>query len=277
VQGGHAGGKMTDPDRVMDSVRTFWSDWLSALAFLTVVPAGRFGQPAGTRPDFRRGARSFPLVGTAVGLAGGLALMLALAIGLSPLIAAVLAVLTTVLLTGALHEDGLADTADGFGGGALLERKLAIMDDSRLGTYGAVAIGFSLLLRISTLAALAPLSGGRAAAALIAAETASRAMMVRFWWRLPAAKPGSLSEASGSPDEAAMYTALLIAAVVVFAVILPTSGFWAALFGSFLLIAASLGFEGLSASQIGGRTGDTLGACQQASAAAFLVGIASFA
>jgi adenosylcobinamide-GDP ribazoletransferase len=268
---------MTDLDRVKESASTFWADSRAALAFLTVVPATALGEPAGTKPNFRRGARSFPLVGLVVGLAGGLVLMIALAIGLSPLIASVLAVLATVLLTGAIHEDGLADTADGFGGGRTSEAKLAIMDDSRVGTYGAVAIGFSLLIRIAALAALAPIGGGRAALALVAAETASRAMMVQLWCRLPAAKLGGMSEETGVPDERAMYMAMFLAGVIVLVAIIPTSGFWAALFGSFLLIAASLGFERLSANQIGGRTGDTLGACQQISAAAFLIGIASFA
>jgi adenosylcobinamide-GDP ribazoletransferase len=268
---------MTDLDRVKESASTLWADSRAALAFLTVLPATALGEPPGTKPDFRRGARSFPLVGTVVGLAGGAVLMGAVAVGLTPLIAAVLAVLASVLLSGAIHEDGLADTADGFGGGDTSETKLAIMDDSRVGAYGAVAIGFSLLLRVATLTALVPVNGGRAAAALIAAETASRAMMVQLWCRLPAAKLGGMSEETGVPDEQAMYTALFIAALIVLIAIIPTSGFWAALFGSFLLIAASIGFERLSANQIGGRTGDTLGACQQVTAAAFLVGIASFA
>jgi adenosylcobinamide-GDP ribazoletransferase len=267
---------MTDLDRVKESASTFWADSRAALAFLTVLPATALGEPPGAKPNFRRGARSFPLVGTVVGLVGGAVLMVAVAIGLTPLIAAVLAVLATVLLTGAIHEDGLADTADAYGGDTS-ERKLAIMDDSRVGTYGAVAIGFSLILRIATLAALVPVSGGRAAAALVAAETASRAMMVQHWCRLPAAKLGGMSEETGVPDEQAMYTALFIAGVIVLVAIIPTSGVWAALFGSFLLIAASIGFERLSANQIGGRTGDTLGASQQVTAAAFLIGIASFA
>jgi adenosylcobinamide-GDP ribazoletransferase len=267
---------MTDLERVKESASTFWAESRSALGFLTVVPAAALGEPAGTRPNFRRGARSFPLVGAVVGIAGGVVLMIAVAIGVSPLIAAILAVLVTVLLTGAMHEDGLADTADAFGGDTS-EKKLAIMDDSRVGTYGAVAIGFSLLLRVATLAALVPVNGGRAAAALIATETASRAMMVQLWCRLPAAKLGGMSEETGAPGEEAMYTALFIAGVIVLVAIIPTFGFWAALFGSFLLIAASIGFERLSANQIGGRTGDTLGACQQITAAAFLIGIASFA
>ncbi len=268
---------MTDFDRLKETASAFGADFRAALAFLTLAPASAPGGTGGTRPNFRRGARAFPLVGAVVGLAGGLILILALRLGLSSLIAATLAVLATVLLTGALHEDGLADTADGFGGGDTRERKLAIMNDSRIGTYGAVALGFSLILRIATLAAIAPFGGIRAAAALVAAEAASRAMMVRFWCLAPAAKAGSLSEETGAPDEQAMYTALFIAAVIALIAIIPTSGFWAVLFGSFLLIAASIGFERLTASQIGGRTGDTLGACQQCAAAAFLIGIAAFA
>ena len=268
---------MTDLDRVKESATAFTADFRAALAFLTVIPAKALGEAAGTRPNFRRGVRTFPLAGAVVGLAGGLTLILAAGLGLSALIAAILAVLATVLLTGALHEDGLADTADGFGGGDTTERKLAIMDDSRVGTYGAVAIVFSLLLRIAALAALVPAGGVRAAAALVAAEAASRAMTVRFWYWLPAARAGGMSEETGSPDERAMYAALFIGAVIVLIAIIPTSGFWAAFWGSILLVAAALLFERLSAAQIGGRTGDTLGACQQCAAAAFLIGVAAVA
>ena len=104
---------------------------------------------------FAEALRALPLAGAAIGGVGALALALSRALGLSPLLAAALGVAALVLVTGGLHEDGLADVADGFGGGATRERKLEIMRDSRIGSYGGLALGLSLLLRVFALAALA--------------------------------------------------------------------------------------------------------------------------
>ena len=131
-------------------------------------------------------------------------------------------------LTGGLHEDGLADTADGFGGGATAERKLEIMDDSRIGTFGAAALVFSILFRVAALSSIAAFGPWRAALALVAAEAVSRAALVRLWHELPAARLGGLAHETGPPDQQAMLVALVLAAVIVALTVMPTAGFVAA-------------------------------------------------
>src|SRR5690606_10305570 len=103
----------------------------------TRLPAAWLGVDPQRRPDFSVAARSFPLVGLLVGFVGAIVALVASGLNLPPLVAAILSLAATIKLTGALHEDGLADTADGFGGGATATRKLEIMRDSRIGTFGA--------------------------------------------------------------------------------------------------------------------------------------------
>lgn len=242
----------------------------AAAAFLTRLPARATGADTSRAPDFRSGARVFPVVGALIGLAGGVVLVVAMALGVPAYVAAALAVAATAGLTGGLHEDGLADTADSFGG-ATTERKLEIMDDSRVGTYGALAIALSVTIRIAALGAVASTGAVRGALALVAAEAVSRAALVRVWHDLPAARTG-LSTDTGPPDQNAMLIALGIAAVIAVLVGVPALGLWAALLAGGLAAAATWLTIRLTAQTLGGRTGDTLGACQQVALVAFLVG-----
>src|SRR3954469_7984778 len=134
-----------DLDALIDGLRV-------ALAFYTRLPMAQ-PTPAGGVALARAGW-AVPLVGVLIGALGALAYWIAVRLNLPPLVGATLAVCATLLLTGALHEDGLADPADGFGGGATRQQILDIMRDSRIGTYGALALGITLLLRIGTLADL---------------------------------------------------------------------------------------------------------------------------
>lgn len=267
---------MTDDDPLLEDGTTLVADFRSALAFLTRIPASALGGTADQLVALRRASQMFPAVGAVVGAAGGAVVILATTLGLSALVAAGLAVATTVMLTGALHEDGLADTADGFGGGATPRRKLEIMDDSRIGTFGTVAVGLSLILRFAALAAHVAAGGVAAAAALIAAEAASRGAMVKLWHDLPAVRPGGMAHRAGPPDHRATLVAVASAAVIVVIVMFPTLGIWAALAGSAAVIAVGFGCALLFVDQIGGQTGDALGACQQATAIAFLIATSAF-
>jgi adenosylcobinamide-GDP ribazoletransferase len=267
---------MADDDPLREESYALVADFRTALAFLTRVPESLLGGTAGRLFDFRRAAQMFALVGAAIGATGGLVIFLATSLGLPPLVAAGLAVATTVVVTGALHEDGLADTVDGFGGGATAERKLEIMDDSRIGTFGAVAIGLSVMLRVAALAALVAAGGFAAAAVLIAAEAASRGAMVKVWHDLPAARPGGMADRAGPPDHQATFVAVASATVIVAIAIIPTFGIWAALAGAAAAIAVGVGCALLFVDQIGGQTGDALGACQQSTAIAFLVAVSAF-
>ena len=122
-----------------------------ALRFFTRVPVG---DPGASAPlDINRFAWAAPVAGAVVGLIGALALALTGLLGLPPLMRAGLATAALVAATGALHEDGLADVADGFGGGATRAMKLDIMRDSRIGAYGAIALTLALILRVGALTA----------------------------------------------------------------------------------------------------------------------------
>ncbi|HBC54660.1 MAG TPA: adenosylcobinamide-GDP ribazoletransferase, partial [Alphaproteobacteria bacterium] len=127
--------------------------------------------------------RYAPLAGVIIGGVGAAIYALCLWLGLGPLLAAALAVAAMLLTTGALHEDGLSDVADGFGGGRDRDHKLAIMADSRIGTYGTAALILCLLLRIAALVELHDVA--RVSIALIASASLSRAFMYTGMRLLP--------------------------------------------------------------------------------------------
>jgi len=230
-----------------------------AFVFLTRLPAGRLPP---VPPGALAGAGwAFPLVGLAVGgLAGGVYFTAQLA-GLPALAAALLAVLSAVFATGALHEDGLADCADGFGGGHDKARKLEIMRDSRLGSYGALALVASLGLRASALAALPPFAG---LCLLIAAHTAGRGLLPVMMRVLPNARAEGLAATGGRPGTATVLAALLLTLGIATGAIL-TAGFGPLGLVLALLLPLLLLFFWcrLCQRQIGGMTGDTLGGLEQ--------------
>jgi adenosylcobinamide-GDP ribazoletransferase len=264
---------MSDEERYPADVATIIGDLRASLAFLTRLPAGWLGVPGDERPDFRRAAALFPVAGCLVGVAGGAVLVVVSGFGVPPLAAAALTVIATMMLTGGLHEDGLADMADCLGG-ATPERRLAILDDSRIGTYGAAALVLTLLLRVSCLAAITGHGAWRAAAMLVLAEGVSRAAMVHMWYALPPARASGTAHDTGPPTVAAMTAALVIAGVLALLAI-PVAGFGAALLAAVFAALTAYMVERLSVRAIGGRVGDTLGACQQLVLAAYLIGAAT--
>src|SRR5215469_18650065 len=165
----------------------------ASLAFCTRLPLAR------TTPEkaIAKAAWALPLAGLVVGLIGALVYALSHRLGLPAWPAAALTVAATLVVTGALHEDGLADTADGFGGGNTRQQKLDIMRDSRTGAYGVCALVLSLLLRIGALASFA--DAYAVVWALIASHCAARATMVILMWLLPPARGDGLSYEAGSP------------------------------------------------------------------------------
>jgi adenosylcobinamide-GDP ribazoletransferase len=230
------------------------TDIRTGLAFLTHLPVGA-GPEDGA--DLIRAGWTFPVIGAGVGAFGALIYWLAHAFGLQPFICGVFAVAATLLLTGGLHEDGLADTADGFGASASVERKLAIMHDSQIGTYGAGALMLSLMLRVGALASLA--DPALVAAALIAAHSGARAAMLVFMRNVQSARDDGLSADAGVPTQGGSLTAIAIGAVV----LLLCLGLGATLAAFLLLAGAGFAMATLSVRQIGGQTGDVLGAFEQ--------------
>lgn len=219
-----------------------------ALALLTRLPAGNL--PDDT-PRIALAAWAFPLVGALVGALGGVVFCVA-GTFLPALAAALLAVATTIGLTGALHEDGLADVADGFGGGGTRARKLEIMRDSRIGSYGVVALVLVLGLTASAIAA-APTSASTIL--LFAAIGAiSRAAMALPMCLVPPARDDGLGKGAVLTMGWRIWTALLFAVL-------------SALLTDARLLIAAFAATGFMVwwmkRQIGGQTGDTLGATQK--------------
>ena len=201
-----------------------------------------------------RAAWAYPLAGLAVAALATAVGALALAIGLGAGVAAGLVLLTQIALTGAMHEDGLADTADGLWGGFDSTRRLEIMKDSAIGTYGVLALALSLGLRWVALAALIPAGFGP----VLAAAVLSRALLPALMTALPAARRGGLSQSVGVPGWDTSGVAIVIAlGLALVSVGIPALG---------ALLAAVIGCAGLAAlarARIGGQTGDILGAAQQ--------------
>jgi adenosylcobinamide-GDP ribazoletransferase len=233
------------------------ADLKASIAFLTRLPIGRATAASGT--DVSRAAWAFPLAGVLVGLIAAAIYAIAHKLGLPAWIAAALAVAATLATTGCLHEDGLADTADGFGGGETRERKLEIMRDSRIGTYGVCALTLSILLRVAALASFAsPVS---ALWALIAAHGAARATLPVFMALLPPARGDGLAFAAGRPSGERVITASVLGIVILAIGLGPAHGIAALIF---LLVVIAL-MAWLSVVQIDGQTGDVLGAVEQVS------------
>lgn len=250
-----------------DTLTAFRQDLLTALGFLTrlPLPAGGAAEAAGVR----RALRLFPLVGALVGLIGALAFWAVRELGLDPWLSGAIAVAVTTLVTGALHEDGLADTADGLGGGRDAAHKLEIMRDSRLGAYGGLALVFSVLLRASALAALA--EPGLATAALLAAHSASRGALPAVMAMLPSARAEGLGAAVGAPDRSDLLLALALAAAIPVLALGLKTGFFVLV----LIVLAAALVARLARRQLGGLTGDILGAVQQACEIAALLTVAA--
>jgi adenosylcobinamide-GDP ribazoletransferase len=241
-----------------------------ALQFFTRVPVPRW---VGYEPEWlHQSARHFPLVGAVVGGAG--AMVLWAAVWLFPMpVAVLLSMAATVLLTGAFHEDGLADTCDALGGAVSRERALEIMKDSRIGSYGAVGLWLVLGLKAVTLCALpAPW----VFAALMLAHTASRAAAVSLICWLPYA--GDLAHAKAKPLAQRISVAGFVVAwawvLVVAAGLLAWNGAWwpAVLGGIALALLCALACAAWLKRRLGGMTGDTLGATQQLSEVLVLLG-----
>jgi adenosylcobinamide-GDP ribazoletransferase len=231
------------------------SDIRIAVSLSTILPVG----PPKPLDDgeIARASWALPVAGLVVGLAGALAYAIAHRAHLPPEVAAMLALAATILFTGALHEDGLADTADGLGGGDTRERKLEIMRDSRIGTYGASALVLSIMLRWSALQAIADPSA--VAGALLAAHAVARACLPTFMRLVPLARAEGLSADAGQPSSqsAAIAAGLGILCIVI------GFGPGKAIMALILLSFCALIWAMIATRQIGGQTGDVLGALEQ--------------
>ncbi len=244
------------------SLNQFATDVRVALLFCTRLPIPKAAPVIGA--DIARAGWAFPVAGAIVGLIAAGVYWLAGLAGLPSLPAAGLTVAATLVVTGCLHEDGLADVADAFGGHTR-ERRLEIMRDSRVGTYGACALSMSLLLRAAALASIA--APAVVVPVLIAAHTAARAGMPLFMGLVPPARVDGLSAGVGRPLPMSIAAAVLLGVIALFVALGPAAGFFAIV----LLAAALAMLVWLCIRQFGGQTGDVLGAVEQLGEIAILL------
>ena len=248
---------------IFGQVERIVSDLRIAVSLSTILPVGPSAQI--DDGEVARASWAFPVAGLVVGLAGAVAYWVARKMGLPSDPAAALALAATVLVTGALHEDGLADTADGFGGGKSREQKLEIMRDSRIGAYGACALILSMIVRWSALATIAePVS---VAAALLVAHVAARATLPVLMWLVPPARSDGLSAGAGQPP----WQSALVAAGLAFLYLAFDLGPGKAVIGLCLLSLCVGLWSWLATREVGGQTGDILGALEQTSEIAILL------
>ena len=216
-----------------------------AVMFLTRLPAGPLPRQV---PTLTQAAWAFPLAGLLVGAISG-GVYLASATVLPPLPSALLALAASALTTGALHEDGLADLADGFGGGQDKARKLDIMRDSRIGSYGVIALVLTLMLTASAMAEAASV------ALFLTIGAGTREAMVAALATMPAARTDGLGHSATVKPGPGLAMALAIPLALA-----ALSGAVAPLIA---MAAMTLAVRALALRQIGGQTGDVMGAIQK--------------
>ncbi len=235
------------------AAREALDDAAVAWLFLTRVPVPWVISRVEER--MARASAWFPVVGAVVGVVGAAVFALGASLW-GPVVGALTAVAATALLTGAFHEDGLADTFDGLGGGASPEQALSIMRDSRIGTFGALALGLVTALRVAALAAL----GAQAPAALVGAHALGRYSSLPLIRWLPYARSdGGAGEAFAAGAGRGGFRAATAFALVLTGLLWGTSAVmvWAA--GVAVTLCAGVWLR----RRLGGTTGDGLGATNQ--------------
>jgi adenosylcobinamide-GDP ribazoletransferase len=240
------------------------------------VPKLPFEADAHAQPDFTSASRMVPVAGWIIGFLPALVLAAGLVLKLPVVGACLMSVATALIITGAFHEDGLADTFDGLPGGTTPERRLDIMKDSRIGTFGAAALMLALMLRVAMLHALTTELAVHAALIIVASSGLSRCFGLLPLSFLPPARPSGFSAAAGVPSGTSLALAFGLGLSAWMAV-----GIWADLalwpLGLAPLMATALVLVLMrwSRSAIGGQTGDIAGAAQQGAEIALLTTLAA--
>ncbi|WP_051631037.1 adenosylcobinamide-GDP ribazoletransferase [Afifella pfennigii] len=248
------------------------ADARACLAFYSRLPISPPLVEPGTEPrSLADSAAAWPLAGALIALTPAVLLSFLVASGASPLIAALLALALYTALGGALHEDGFADTADGFGGGASTQERLDIMRDSRIGTYGVLALLFAIAIRVAGLAETS-FDAATGAFALLCVAAIARAGAIVHWSALTHARADGVGRWAGRPDRSVL-TAAMLTAVPAALLLIILFGV-AALIGLLLAAGGILLFNRLAQRLIGGHTGDTLGAAVILAEALLFAGLA---
>lgn len=246
--------KSFDKTRSATARQNWRNDIVTATRFLTRIPIGRSDE---AHSGLATATRAFPLVGAIVGIIGGIVFGAANFAGLPPFLAALMALGATILITGALHEDGLADAADGLGGGSTPAARLRIMRDSQIGAFGGLALIMSVLARVGALTTLA--DPWLVAATLIAAGSLSRGILPWIMFSIELTSETGIAAAVGKPSIASAAIAAVAGGILSVLCLGPIQGI---IVLALAMIVAWLGGR-LARRFLGGYNGDLLGAVQQ--------------
>ena len=233
------------------------ADCAAAFLLLSRIPAGWYKFPNDNPPDFTAATWAFPLVGLVIGAIGGAAIGLADMTGLPPFMSAAIGILVMTLLSGGMHEDGLADMADGFGGGHDTDSTMRIMHDSRIGSYGVLALILATAMRLSLLMACLEMFAVTELICFLAViAAASRFQPVLQLAVFPLSPHARLAALTGRPAVGRIFMALVVwGPALVWAV-----GAQAALATALPALAASLWIGSKAVRRVEGLTGDVMGA-----------------
>jgi adenosylcobinamide-GDP ribazoletransferase len=235
------------------------AEFVHAAKFLTrlPVPLSRTLDP----PPLAETMRMFSVVGALIGCGLAAILLAGKFIDLPPNLTAFIGVAFGLLVTGALHEDGLADTADGLGGGRTRERRLEIMRDSRIGSYGALALIIAVGTRVTSYASLLALEPLVLLTVIVACQSFSRALVVDLLWATRPARLDGLSVYAGQPRRGVAMFGIAVGLVLTLLAGYFTS-FENAVLALGFGLAATAAIRALATRLIGGQTGDICGAAQ---------------
>lgn len=232
-------------------------DIAAAFLLLTRIPVRWHRFNDDSPPDFASALWTYPLVGIVVGGLAGMVAWGGTSLSLPPVVTAALTLLTLAMLTGAMHEDGLADLVDGFGGGGTPQRKAEIMHDSRIGSYGVTGLCLATITRIALLVVLFDLFAGWQLALIIAIIAAGARYQVLLLLRMfPLSSFAKLGQMTAKPS----LGALTIGSAIAFGPLYWLLGPVATLMVITVTLLISLWIGRLATRQIGGLTGDVMGA-----------------
>ena len=252
------------------------ADLAAMVRFYSRLPMPRLGaadDPAAP-PPFGRAIRLLPWASLVVAAPAAAVTALLAPTALPSLVVAGLALAALAFVTGAFHEDGLADVADGFGGGATVERRLEIMKDSRIGAFAGVALAAQFVLRAGLLAEVVErIDGPRAGLVVLGVAAIARVMPLGLMVALPPARPDGLGRAAGRPQPAALGLAAAGAAAIAIVTLLPLAGTLGLALALGLAAASIAGLGMLARAKIGGYTGDVVGAGTIVAEIAAMVGL----
>lgn len=225
------------------------------------MPAHHFQDHDGS---LSRAVGMFPVAGILVAAGPGLAALFFLSAGANAALTALTALILLIAVTGALHEDGLADSADAFGARRGRDHMLEIMKDSRTGSYGVLALISSFALRATALTILFAAGGGWSALLImLAVAAASRAAMVWHWHELPPARQDGVAASVGAPEDGARKLALVLGGALFFVLAGLSAGALNAALALGVMAAAVGWWTSVVRTKLNGHTGDTIGASQQ--------------